>query len=194
MTSYLGEEIMSAPTDPSLIKYEHLLADRPCFLIVLEACICGSFISAALFGNFLVLWIVYKNKNLRTIPNLFVMSLSMADILMASVCAPPIVSVLISGHCTFGNFICQLQGFAIASLACVSLLTLTLVAVNRYFLIVRPQLYQRVFSCRNTKLMILCIWLLSCTEPLPYLLSGKKPFLYLSAFQKRRQKAFIGYI
>ncbi|KXJ17519.1 Histamine H2 receptor [Exaiptasia diaphana] len=51
---------------------------------------------------------------------------------------------------------------------------MTLVAINRYFLIVKPQLYQRAFTPKNTKIMILSIWLLSCTEPLPYLLSGHR--------------------
>lgn len=165
---------MSSPTDSSLLKYEYQLAHRPAHLVTLEACVCASFIVAALLGNFLVLWIVYKNRNLRTIPNQFVVSLALADILMASICAPPCLSVLISGQRTFGEFVCQLQGFAIASLACVSLLTMTLVAINRYFLIVQPQLYQRVFTPKKTKIMILSVWLISCMEPLPYLLSSHR--------------------
>ncbi|EDO33255.1 predicted protein, partial [Nematostella vectensis] len=139
-----------------------------------ESVLCSIFILAALSGNSLVLWIVYKNRNLRTIPNQFVISLALADILMAAICAPPCLSVLIAGTRTFGSFVCQLQGFAIAALACVSLLTMTLVAINRYFLIVRPQTYQWLFTPRKTKAMIVMIWLLSCTEPLPYLLSGHR--------------------
>lgn len=165
---------MSLPSEPSLLKYEQLLAKRPYYLVTVEACFCASFIIAALLGNFLVLWIVYKNRNLRTIPNQFVVSLALADILMASICAPPCLSVLISGDRTFGNFVCQLQGFAIASLACVSLLTMTLVAINRYFLIVQPHLYQRIFTPKKTKIMIMAVWLFSCVEPLPYLLSGHR--------------------
>ncbi|XP_031554770.1 histamine H2 receptor-like [Actinia tenebrosa] len=158
----------------SLKKYEYLLASRSNTLVALETSVCACFIIAALLGNFLVLWIVYKNRNLRTIPNQFVVSLALADILMAAICAPPCLSVLISGRRTFGEFVCQLQGFAIASLACVSLLTMTLVAVNRYFLIVRPQQYQRLFTPKKTKIMIVAVWIFSCCEPLPYLLSGHR--------------------
>lgn len=158
----------------SLKKYEYLLANRSSTLVALETSVCACFIIAALLGNFLVLWIVYKNRNLRTIPNQFVVSLALADILMAAICAPPCLSVLISGRRTFGDFVCQLQGFAIASLACVSLLTMTLVAINRYFLIVRPQQYQRIFTPKKTKIMIVAVWILSCCEPLPYLLSGHR--------------------
>lgn len=163
-----------SPILSSLKKYEKLLANRSSDLVALETSVCACFIIAALFGNFLVLWIVYKNRNLRTIPNQFVVSLALADILMAAICAPPCLSVLISGRRTFGDFVCQLQGFAIASLACVSLLTMTLVAVNRYFLIVRPQQYQRLFTPKKTKIMIVAVWIFSCCEPLPYLGSGHR--------------------
>lgn len=160
--------------EDSLRKYAVLLADRSLALVTLESLVSSLLIFAAVFGNFLVLWIVYRNHNLRTIPNQFVVSLAVSDILMAVICAPPCVSVLITGTRTFGDFVCQLQGFSIACLACVSLLTMTLVAINRYFLIVRPQKYQKIFTPRNTKLMIIGVWLVSLTEPLPYLLSGHR--------------------
>ncbi|XP_028514443.1 melatonin receptor type 1C-like [Exaiptasia diaphana] len=158
--------------DSSLNKYALMLSNRSMTVAIAESAVSSSLIVAATLGNFLVLWIVYRNRNLRTIPNQFVISLAVSDILMAGICAPPCLSVLVAGRRTFSNFVCQLQGFAIACLACVSLLTMMLVAVNRYFLIVRPQKYQRIFTPTNTKLMIVSVWILSLMEPLPYLLSG----------------------
>lgn len=161
-------------TDPSLKKYAVMLANRSFTWATVETCVSSLLIIAATLGNFLVLWIVYRNRNLRTIPNQFVISLAVSDILMAAICAPPCLSVLIVGKRTFNDFVCQLQGFAIACLACVSLLTMMLVAVNRYFLIVRPRAYHEIFTPGKTKLMIVSVWLLSLTEPLPYLLSGHR--------------------
>lgn len=158
----------------SLKKFAILLANRSFTVATMEACVSSFLIIAATLGNFLVLWIVYRNRHLRTIPNQFVISLAISDILMAAICAPPCLSVLIAGKRTFNEFVCQLQGFAIACLACVSLLTMMLVAVNRYFLIVRPRAYNQTFTPAKTKLMIMFVWLLSLTEPLPYLLSGHR--------------------
>ena len=157
---------------PSLEKYVSLLAQRETGIVALEVLVCVVLLLAALIGNSLVLWMVCKNKNLRTIPNHFIISLALSDIAMATICQPPCLTVLIVGKRTYGNFVCQMQGYVVATLACVSLLTLTLVAVNRYFLIVRPKNYQNIFTTGRTRLMILAIWVLSLLEPLPYLLSG----------------------
>ena len=157
---------------PSLEKYVSLLAQRETGIVALEVLVCVVLLLAALLGNSLVLWMVCKNKNLRTIPNHFIISLALSDIAMATICQPPCLTVLIVGKRTYGNFVCQMQGYVVATLACVSLLTLTLVAVNRYFLIVRPKNYQNIFTTGRTRLMILAIWVLSLLEPLPYLLSG----------------------
>ena len=166
---------MSSPHNTghaSLEKYERLLAERPQGVAVVESIICTVFLLGALIGNSLVLWMVCKNKNLRTIPNHFIISLALADIAMATLCQPPCLTVLIAGKRTFGKFVCQLQGYAVAVLACVSLLTLTMVAVNRYFLIVRPKRYSRIFSTGRTRMMIVTAWFVSLIEPLPYLCSN----------------------
>ena len=167
---------------PSLEKYVTLLAERPTGVVVIEAFVCAILILAALVGNSLVLWMVCKNKNLRTIPNLFIVSLALADIGMATICQPPCLTVLVAGKRTYGNFVCQLQGYVVAMLSCVSLLTLTLVAVNRYFLIVRPKHYQKLFTAKRTRWMILGIWILSLMEPLPYLVSNHRYVYHAGKF------------
>lgn len=167
---------------PSLEKYVVLLADRQTGVVVMEALVCAVLLLTALLGNSLVLWMVWKNKNLRTIPNHFIVSLAFADIGMAAICQPPCLTVLVTGKRTYGNFVCQLQGYAIAMLACVSLLTLTVVAVNRYFLIVRPKNYQKIFSTRNTRIMIAVIWLVSLVEPVPYLASNHRYVYHAGKF------------
>lgn len=167
---------------PSLEKYVGLLANRQTAIVAVEALVCAALILAALIGNSLVLWMVCKNKNLRTIPNHFIISLAFADIMMAVICQPPCLTVLVAGKRTYGDFVCQLQGYVVAMLACVSLLTLTLVAVNRYFLIVRPKNYQKFFTTKRTRLMILAIWVLSLLEPLPYLCSNHRYVYHAGKF------------
>lgn len=168
--------------DASLKKYEVLLASRPTGLVAIEATICLSLTLGALVGNLLVLWIVYKNCNLRTIPNQFVVSLALADVIMAGIGQPPCLSSLIAGRRPFGDFVCQMQGFLVAMLATVSLLTLTLVAINRFFLIVHPHIYRKYFTPKRTRLMIGAAWFLACTEPLPYLLSGHRYVFHAGKF------------
>ena len=167
---------------PSLEKYISLLAQRETGIVVIEVLVCVVLLVAALIGNSLVLWMVCKNKNLRTIPNQFIISLALSDIAMATICQPPCLTVLVAGKRTYGNFVCQLQGYVVAMLACVSLLTLTLVAINRYFLIVRPKNYQKIFTTKRTRLMILAVWVVSLLEPLPYLCTDHKYVYHAGKF------------
>ena len=82
-------------------------------------------------GNIAVLLVLYKNHRLRNIPAYFVVSLAISDIVMLDLCAPFSIAVLIMGRWMFGDLLCQIQGFLVMWVACASLGTLALVAINR---------------------------------------------------------------
>ena len=82
-------------------------------------------------GNFAVLLVLYKNHRLRNIPAYFVISLAISDIIMLDLCAPFSIAVLMTGRWLFGDVLCQIQGFIVMLVACASLGTLALVAINR---------------------------------------------------------------
>lgn len=82
-------------------------------------------------GNIAVLLVLYKNHRLRNIPAYFVVSLAISDIVMLDLCAPFSIAVLITGRWMFGDLLCQIQGFLVMWVACASLGTLALVAINR---------------------------------------------------------------
>ncbi|GFR16819.1 hypothetical protein TNCT_85001 [Trichonephila clavata] len=52
----------------------------------------------AVVGNILVILSVYKEKNLQTVTNYFIVSLAFADLLVAAVVMPFAVYVLVSTH------------------------------------------------------------------------------------------------
>ena len=131
-------------------------------------------ISVAIIGNSCVILAVYRNTRLRTIPNYYIASLAISDILLPLLCAPYSLTVAIVGHWPFNNNVCQVQGFFVIILACASLLILTLTAINRFYRMVRTRHYRRIFTKWKTIIMIaLCVGL-ACLEPLPYLLSGRR--------------------
>ena len=125
-------------------------------------------------GNLAVLTILYKTPSLRTMASLFIASLAVSDLALPILCSSFSAAVLIFGYWPFGEFLCQFQSFGVLVLACASLQTMALTAVNRYFCIVRPMYYRQIFTARRTKLMITAVWILACTEPVPYLISGKR--------------------
>ncbi|CAH1367250.1 unnamed protein product, partial [Tenebrio molitor] len=68
-----------------------------------------------LFGNILVCYIVYSNKAMQTVTNLFITNLALSDILLCVLCVPftPLYTFL--GKWIFGSLTCHLVGYAQAT-------------------------------------------------------------------------------
>ncbi|XP_068682526.1 melatonin receptor type 1B-B-like [Montipora foliosa] len=142
--------------------------------VICETAVYLLIVSVAITGNSFVLLAVYRNSQLRTIPNFFIASLALSDIFLPLLCAPQSITVAIIGRWPFNDDVCQAQGYFVIVLACASLQILTLTAINRFYRIVRTKNYKRIFTKRNTTIMIgLCVFLAS-VEPLPYFLSGRR--------------------
>ena len=131
-------------------------------------------------GNLLLGISVIKNPNLRrTVPNMYIITLAVSDFLMSLLGIPFSVASLITGKWPFNNFICQLQGFWILLMCAVSLQTLAVTAVNRYFRVVRSRAsYQRIFSLKKTKITIAVLWVMALFAPLPYVVAGHEFFFH----------------
>ena len=107
------------------------LATRSISSTIGESFLQAFIVSVGTLGNVAVLLVLYKNHRLRNITAYFVISLAISDIIMLDICAPFSLSVLIVGDWIFGYLICQIQGFLILWVACASIGTLALVAINR---------------------------------------------------------------
>ena len=131
-------------------------------------------------GNLLLGIAVIKNPNLRrTVPNMYIITLAVSDFLMSLLGIPFSLASLMTGKWPFNNFICQLQGFWILLMCAVSLQTLAVTAVNRYFRVVRSRAsYQRIFSMKKTKITIAILWIMALFAPLPYVVAGHEFFFH----------------
>ena len=131
-------------------------------------------------GNLLLGISVIKNPNLRrTVPNMYIITLAVSDFLMSLLGIPFSLASLMTGKWPFNNFICQLQGFWILLMCAMSLQTLAVTAVNRYFRVVRSRAsYQRIFSMKKTKITIAILWVVALFAPLPYVVAGHEFFFH----------------
>ena len=131
-------------------------------------------------GNLLLGISVIKNPNLRrTVPNMYIITLAVSDFLMSLLGIPFSLASLMTGKWPFNNFICQLQGFWILLMCAVSLQTLAVTAVNRYFRVVRSRgLYQKIFNMKKTKITIAILWIMALFAPLPYVVAGHEFFFH----------------
>lgn len=137
------------------------LRGRPEGLVVLESALMIVINFMAFAGNLMVCWAVYRNQRLRTIPNIYVVTLAISDSLMAVLCMPISIVLLITGWWPFSEAVCHFQGFFCFFCALYSLLLMTATAINRYFRVVKPSLYRRRFKIKPTIISVLVIALVA---------------------------------
>ncbi|XP_068759824.1 melatonin receptor type 1A-like [Montipora capricornis] len=149
------------------------LATRSISSTIGESFLYAFIVSVGTLGNVAVLLVLCKNHRLRNITAYFVISLAISDIIMLDICAPFSIGVLIVGDWIFGYLICQIQGFLVLWVACASICTLALVAINRYFRIVKTSRYRVIFTSAKAKLLVLGGWIAALSTPLTYTAAGK---------------------
>ena len=117
----------------------------------------------ALFGNTLLCIAFLKNNHLRSVTNMFVLTLAASDIVMSLICMPFSEGSLMAGECPgiFGDLLCHIQGFLAHFLAFLSLQMMAITAVNRYFRVIKRDLYRKIFTPGYTTLIVLTAGLLS---------------------------------
>ena len=112
----------------------------------------------SLAGNSLVCLAFYRNRRLRIITNFYVLSLAVADIMMAALSFP--FHTIASGlrRWPFNYNFCQFTGFAVLYGAQVSLCNLTMSSINRYVCVVKPHGCSEFFTRKKTIFSILFVW------------------------------------
>ena len=86
----------------------------------------------AIGGNGIVIYIVLAYQSMKTVTNLFIINLSVGDILMASLCIPfTFVSNLLLQYWPFGSIMCVVVCYAQAVSVFVSAYTLVAISIDR---------------------------------------------------------------
>ena len=135
---------------------------RSLTIVVTHTVFCSLSTLLALAGNLLVFLALYRNRRLRTITNLYVMSLAVADVIAATFLSPFRAIASGSRRWPFGYNFAQFAGFIRLVWVGVSVCSHVLTAVNRYFCVVKPQRYSIFFSRKKAILSIILVWLVMC--------------------------------
>lgn len=118
-----------------------------------------------IFGNVLVCYVVFRNKAMQTVTNLFITNLALSDILLCVLAVPftPLYTFL--GKWVFGKIICHLVSYAQGISVYISTLTLTSIAIDRYFVIIYP--FHPRMKLSTCIFIIVIIWIFSMFVTLP---------------------------
>ena len=134
-----------------------------------QVVICSLYViimTCGIFGNILVIYVVYRNKAMHTVTNFFIASLAVNDVIICALTVPltPLYTFLEGWY--FGWFMCHLFPLIQAASVYISTLTLTAIAVERFCVICFP--YLPKLTTKSASLIIASIWLLSITICAPY--------------------------
>lgn len=121
-------------------------------------------------GNVSVIYAVSKVKKLKTIPNYFVLNLAVADFLFALTGMPMILVTTIAEDWILGSFLCDLGGFLNTLFCTVSIWTLAMISVHRYFAVARARTVSNIYTKKRTGIIIGVVWFLAAAISCPPLL------------------------
>ena len=142
------------------------LPSRSVPIVITEASVCIALCIISIIGNSLVCIAAYRNSNLRSTTNLYIIALAVSDLLCGIVHMTLASATLIIGRWVFGDALCQFQGFVDVFAYYVTPPTLGLTAFNRYVKIVKTSHYRKIFSPRRSKIWLSCLWLSLALYPL----------------------------
>ncbi|KAF3825554.1 hypothetical protein GH733_005536 [Mirounga leonina] len=122
-----------------------------------------------ILGNLLVILSVYRNKKLRNAGNIFVVSLAVADLVVAVYPYPLVLTSIFNNGWNLGYLHCQVSGFLMGLSVIGSIFNITGIAINRYCYICHSLKYDKVYSNKNSLCHVFLIWMLTLVAVMPNL-------------------------
>nr|XP_037874604.1 neuropeptide receptor A35 isoform X1 [Bombyx mori] len=135
-------------------------------------------LTASLSANTLLIFVVIKFQYMRNVTNIFLVNLSVADLLVTLFCMPVQIAKSVTLLWYFGEVMCKtvnfLQGVAVAS----SVFTITAMSVDRYLAITQSLRQPWMPSRRGACGLLVCLWLIA--------LAIFAPLLAVAAVERER--------
>ncbi|KAJ8269691.1 hypothetical protein COCON_G00122980 [Conger conger] len=123
-----------------------------------------------------------RNRKLRNAGNVFVVSLAVADLVVAIYPYPLVLTSIFHNGWSLGNAHCQVSGFLMGLSVIGSIFNITGIAINRYCYICHSLKYDKLYSDKNAVCYVLLIWLLTVVAIVPNLFSASSAYTIAVVF------------
>lgn len=122
------------------------------------------------FGNILVIMSVVQYPPLRSVPNIFIVSLAVADLMVAIGVLPLNVVYNVTGIWLFGGVVCKLWLTCDVLCCTASILNLCAIALDRYRAITQPIAYAQKRTVSRVMWTVALVWIASAVISSPPLI------------------------
>nr|Q63931.1 RecName: Full=Cholecystokinin receptor type A; Short=CCK-A receptor; Short=CCK-AR; AltName: Full=Cholecystokinin-1 receptor; Short=CCK1-R [Cavia porcellus]AAB29504.1 cholecystokinin A receptor [Cavia] len=131
----------------------------------------------SVLGNTLVITVLIRNKRMRTVTNIFLLSLAVSDLMLCLFCMPFNLIPSLLKDFIFGSAVCKTTTYFMGTSVSVSTFNLVAISLERYGAICKP-LQSRVWQTKSHALKVIAAtWCLSFTIMTPYpIYSNLVPF------------------
>ncbi|KAJ8319145.1 hypothetical protein KUTeg_004236 [Tegillarca granosa] len=157
--------------DYSMYEYPKPQKSVPLWEVIIKATVTAQVMLTAILGNTLIVMVVLWNKSLRTTTNFFIVNLAISDILVTVSCTwVHLVKDLTEGW-ILGVFFCKFNSFVQVVSTVTSILSMVLIACDRFFGIVfamKAHIIER--RARNS---LIFVWIISIAVGMPMLFFRK---------------------
>ena len=129
----------------------------------------------SLFGNGIVLIVIYKNHAMRTVTNLLICNSAVADLLITLL--PTVWEVLVVlkyKTWPLGQFMCTFMYMSVYLSVAATVITLTIITIDRFNAVIYP--YKKYFTNKKLIILVPSIWITSFLFALPTTFTQKVVF------------------
>ncbi|KAF7990074.1 hypothetical protein HCN44_009017 [Aphidius gifuensis] len=132
----------------------------PQYIAIIAASFAILFCIIGTLGNGLTVIAFAKYKKLRRQPTtIFIINLTISDLMLSTICMPLFAIDYLTNDVIDG-ILCKISPMIFYGNMGVSLFSLMAIAINRYILIVKPEIYNKIYTQLNIMIIIILIWIL----------------------------------
>ncbi|XP_065487471.1 G-protein coupled receptor 161 isoform X2 [Caloenas nicobarica] len=120
-------------------------------------------------GNLVIVVTLYRKSYLLTLSNKFVFSLTLSNFLLSVLVLPFVVTSSIRREWVFGVVWCNFSALLYMLISSASMLTLGLIAIDRYYAVLYPMVYPMKITGNRAVVALVYVWLhslIGCLPPL----------------------------
>ncbi|XP_023341475.1 neuromedin-U receptor 1 [Eurytemora carolleeae] len=143
----------------------------PAYIAYTSLSLCSIVLGIGVLGNVLVIIVILTSKSMRSSTNLFLLNLSIADLLVLVICCPNgmIEMYMRRDIWLMGKAMCHLVPFIELVVSHTSVLTILAITVERYYAICLPLQAGMIWTKSKAGLVCLVSWILSILLTSPVL-------------------------